>query len=127
MAHGRFAFTRDRASLWQWTGRLPERIVAFLLALGAGLRRIEIDRLERSAFQWSHNKIRIEPPRYFEPKTEQSADDVQVDPELMSVFQGYAARPGSSFLIEAEEVRTTATASTARAGLRRSLTGQGGL
>jgi hypothetical protein len=37
--------------------------LAFLLALGAGLRRIEIDRLEWSAFKWEQNTIRIEPTR----------------------------------------------------------------
>ena len=74
--------------------------LAFLLALGAGLRRIEIDRLEWSAFQWNHNVIRIEPTRYFEPKTEHSIGDVQIDPELMSVFRSHAALAGSNFVID---------------------------
>jgi hypothetical protein len=38
----------------------PPVSLAFLLALGAGLRRGEIDRLEWAAFQWNHNVIRIE-------------------------------------------------------------------
>ena len=38
----------------------PPVPLAFLLALGAGLRRGEIDRLEWAAFQWNHNVIRIE-------------------------------------------------------------------
>jgi hypothetical protein len=71
--------------------------LAFLLALGAGLRRIEIDRLEWSASQWNHNVIRIEATRYFEPKTECSVGDVQIDRELMSVFRGYAASANSRF------------------------------
>lgn len=50
----------------------PPVFLAFLLALGAGLRRGEIDQLEWAAFQWNHNVIRIEPTRYFEPKTEHS-------------------------------------------------------
>jgi integrase len=66
--------------------------LAFLLALGAGLRRGEIDRLEWSAFRWDRNVIRIEPTRWFDVKTEHSIGDVPVDPELMSVFRGYAAR-----------------------------------
>ncbi len=74
---------------------------AFLLALGAGLRRGEIDRLEWSAFRWDHHLIRIETTRHFEPKTEHSIGDVQVDPELMSVFRGYAANTG--FVIEGPE------------------------
>jgi integrase len=75
--------------------------LAFLLALGAGLRRIEIDRLEWAAFQWDHHLIRIERTRHFDVKTEHSIGDVQVDPELMAVFRGYAARPRSSFVIDA--------------------------
>jgi integrase len=77
--------------------------LAFLLALGAGLRRIEIDRLEWAAFRWNDNVIRIEATRYFEPKTEHSSGDVQIDPELMSVFRGYAALAGSNFVIEGPE------------------------
>jgi hypothetical protein len=46
--------------------------LAFLLALGAGLRRIEIDRLEWSAFRWAENVIRIEPTEHFDVKTEHS-------------------------------------------------------
>lgn len=70
----------------------PPVFLAFLLALGAGLRRGEIDTLEWSAFQWSKNVIRIETTRYFTPKTEHSAGDVQVDPELMSVFRQHHAQ-----------------------------------
>lgn len=80
----------------------PPVFLAFLLALGAGLRRIEIDRLEWSAFQWKHHVIRIEPTPHFEPKTEHSIGDVQIDPELMSVFKGYAAAAsaGPNFVID---------------------------
>jgi len=74
--------------------------LAFLLALGAGLRRIEIDRLEWRAFHWNHNVIRIEPTEHFDVKSEHSIGDVLVDPELISVFRGYAARATSNFVIE---------------------------
>jgi integrase len=78
----------------------PSAFLAFLLALGAGLRRIEIDRLEWPAFRWNDNVIRVEPTRYFDTKTEHSIGDVQVDPELMAVFRGFAARARNSFVIE---------------------------
>jgi integrase len=81
----------------------PSVYLAFLLGLGAGLRRIEIDRLEWSAFRWEQNTIRIEPTEHFDVKTEHSIGDVQLDPELMSVFRGYAARSGSGFVIEGPE------------------------
>ena len=74
--------------------------LAFLLALGAGLRRMEIDRLEWPAFHWNNQVIKIRRTKYFEPKTETSIRDVLVDPEVMSVFRGYAARATSNFVIE---------------------------
>jgi hypothetical protein len=80
----------------------PPVFLAFLLALGAGLRRIEIDRLEWAAFRFEANLIRIEPTRYFDVKTEHSIGDVAIDHELMSVFRGYAASAHESgFVIEA--------------------------
>jgi hypothetical protein len=78
--------------------------LAFLLALGAGPRRIEIDRLEWRAPHWNHNVIRIEPTQYFDVKTEHSIGDVSIDPELISVFRGYAARAASNFVIETENL-----------------------
>jgi integrase len=91
--------------------------LAFLLALGAGLRRIEIDRLEWSAFQWNHNLIRIEPTRYFDVKSEHSIGEVQIDPELLALFRDYyAARAGSNFVIESENLpRADATFENYRA------------
>ena len=74
--------------------------LAFVLALGAGLRRIEIDRLEWSAFRWNDNVIRIEPTQHFDVKTEHSIGDVSLDPELMSMMHGHAARARSNFVIE---------------------------
>jgi hypothetical protein len=67
----------------------PPVFLAFLLVLDAGLRKTEIDRLEWRAFHFEDNVIRIEPTRYFEPKTEHSIGDVQIDPELMNLFRGY--------------------------------------
>jgi integrase len=82
----------------------PEVFKAFLLALGAGLRRIEIDRLEWSAFRFEENVIRIEPTQHFDVKTEHSIGDVSIDAELMSIMRGYAARARSSFVIESRNL-----------------------
>jgi len=78
--------------------------LAFLLALGAGLRRIEIDRLEWSAFRWDDNVIRIEPTQHFDVKTEHSIGDVPVDVELMEIMRGYHAKARSSFVIESRNL-----------------------
>jgi integrase len=74
--------------------------LAFVLALGAGLRRIEIDRLEWTAFHWDENVIRIEPTEHFDVKTEHSIGDISVDKELMSVMRGYHGKARSNFVIE---------------------------
>jgi integrase len=90
--------------------------LAFLLALGAGLRRIEIDRLEWGSFRWNENVIRIEPTQHFDVKTEHSIGDVPVDAELISIMRGYAAKARSNFVIESPNLpRARATFENYRA------------
>jgi hypothetical protein len=45
----------------------PEAYKVFLLAIGLGLRRKEIDLLEWPSFRWNGNVVRIELTRYFHP------------------------------------------------------------
>jgi integrase len=77
----------------------PEAYKAFLLAVGLGLRRKEIDLLEWPSFRWSENVLRIEPTRYFHPKSEDSIADLPVDPEFMDVFRKYFGEAKGSFVI----------------------------
>jgi integrase len=82
---------------------LPEeQLKILLLALMAGLRRNEIDKLEWAAFRWSEGIIRIEATRYFHPKSEDSVGDVEVDAELLEIFRGFRARANGDFVIESE-------------------------
>jgi integrase len=76
-----------------------EAYKVFLLALGLGLRRKEIDLLEWQSFRWKENVVRIEPTRYFHPKSEDSLADLPVDPELMDIFRKYYAQAKGSFVI----------------------------
>jgi integrase len=78
----------------------PELFKIFLLAVMVGLRRHEIDLLEWPSFQWEAGVIRIEPTRYFHPKSEDSIGDVAIDAELAEIFRGYRARAESEFVIE---------------------------
>jgi integrase len=80
--------------------RAFEQFKVFLLAVMAGLRRREIDTLEWSAFRWDLGVIRIEPTKWFHPKSEDSIDDVEIDPELVEVFRKYQAKASSPFVIE---------------------------
>jgi hypothetical protein len=78
----------------------PEEYKVFLLTVGAGLRKKEIDLLEWSSFRWDENVIRIEPTRYFHPKSEDSIADLPIDREVMNVFRGYYERVKGIFVIK---------------------------
>jgi integrase len=80
----------------------PPAYLAFLLALAAGLRRMEIDRLQWPAFDWDKKVIKIRRTRVFEPKTETAVRDVWIDPEVLTVFRNDYALRGTldSFVIE---------------------------
>ena len=78
----------------------PEEYKVFLLAVGAGLRKKEIDLLEWSSFRWDENVIRIEPTRYFHPKSEDSIADLPIDREVMNVFRGHYGRVKGIFVIK---------------------------
>ncbi len=77
-----------------------EQFKIFLLAMMAGLRRNEIDKLEWDAFDWSNRTISIRATKYFNPKSEDSMGDVEVDQELIELFRGYRARAKGNFVIE---------------------------
>src|SRR5206468_2659971 len=79
-----------------------EQLKILLLALMAGLRRNEIDKLEWAAFRWSEGIIRIEATRYFHPKSEDSVGDVEVDAELLEIVRGFRARASGEFVIESD-------------------------
>jgi hypothetical protein len=80
----------------------PEAYKIFLLAVAAGLRRKEIDLLEWSSFRWEENVIRIQPTRYFHPKSEDSIADLPVDAEVMNLFRRYHESAKGPFVIRAK-------------------------
>jgi integrase len=80
---------------------LPQELFKiFLLAIMAGLRRNEIDKLEWQAFDWGKGVISIRATSHFAPKSEDSTGNVEVDSEVMELFRGYSARKTSDFVIE---------------------------
>jgi integrase len=81
-------------------GTEPEAFKIFLLAVMVGLRRREIDLLEWQSFRWDTGMIRIEPTRFFHPKSEDSIGDIAIDTELIEIFRGYRARARGDFVIE---------------------------
>jgi integrase len=80
----------------------PEVYKVFLLAVAVGLRRKEIDLLEWSSFRWNENAIRIQPTRYFHPKSEDSIADLPVDAEVMDLFRKYHEAAKGVFVIKSK-------------------------
>jgi integrase len=78
----------------------PEAYKIFLLAIAVGLRRKEIDLLEWSSFRWEENAIRIQPTRFFHPKSEDSLADLPVDAEVMDLFRKYHQPQKGLFVIK---------------------------
>jgi len=74
----------------------------FMLAVMAGLRRNEIDKLEWAAFNWAESKLRIQPTEFFEPKSEDSMGDVDLDPEICAFFKEERGKAKSRFVIESD-------------------------
>jgi integrase len=80
----------------------PELFKILLLALGAGLRRDEIDKLQWKQIQWSKNAIRVETTEHGSTKSADSEADIDVDPGLLEILKAYMPKPGngSPFVIE---------------------------
>lgn len=80
----------------------PELFKILLLALGAGLRRDEIDKLQWKQIQWGRNAIRVETTEHGSTKSTESEADVDVDPGLLEILKSYMPKPGkgSPFVIE---------------------------
>ncbi len=72
----------------------------FLLAVMAGLRRNEIDKLEWSAFLWEQSVLRIEDTQYLKLKSHKSAGDVDLDQEIMAIFKAFHKKANGTFVIE---------------------------
>jgi integrase len=80
----------------------PELFKIILLALGAGLRRDEIDKLQWNQIQWQRNTIRVETTEHGRTKSADSEADVDVDPGLLEILKSYMPKPGkgSPFVIK---------------------------
>jgi len=76
----------------------PEMFKIFLLASMAGLRRKEIDCLLWEQVKFHQGIIRIEPTKYYHPKSEDSIGDIEVDSELLAVLG--EMRNGTPFVVE---------------------------
>jgi integrase len=98
---------RELAEGWQGEGKplnpRPELFKIVLLALGAGLRRDEIDKLQWQQIKWDKNLIRVETTEHGGTKSSDSEADVDVDSGLLEILKSYMPKLGracSPFVIE---------------------------
>ena len=74
--------------------------LAFLLALGAGLRKAEIDGLEWRHINFTKGAIILEPTEYRGLKSAESAAEVQIDPLLAEELRKFKPTGEALFVIE---------------------------
>lgn len=77
----------------------PELFKVFLLALGAGLRRGEIDALTWKQFNFRDGTLSIEVTEHGSLKTDSSAETLDLSPEVASYFQAQMQASNSAFVI----------------------------
>lgn len=81
----------------------PEAFKVLLLGLCCGLRKREIDCLLWTQVDMDAGVIRIEATEHFRPKSEDSAGEVDLDPELLALLRGWRSRATGEFVIEGRE------------------------
>jgi integrase len=77
-----------------------EQFKIFCLALLCGLRKREIDTLLWRSVDFAKGVIRIERTEYFQPKSEDSAAEVDIAPEFVEILRGFQEEATGEFVIE---------------------------
>ena len=80
-----------------------EELKAFLLAITLGLRRREVDLLEWQSFDFETATLRIVPTKWYALKTNESAAELPIEPEILELFRGWWAGATSEFVIESDQ------------------------
>jgi integrase len=91
-----------RAAIAELTDDRVEELKTFLLGINLGLRRKEIDLLEWQSFDFVAGTVRILPTRWYALKTNESAAELPVEPEILELFRGWRARATGQFVIESD-------------------------
>lgn len=89
----------------------------FTLAVSAGLRRSEIDKLTWKQIDLDRNTISLAATKYFKPKSQNSGTLVSIDPDLAAMLRGYRAKSKGEFVIESNNApRLSSKGSLYRSG-----------
>ena len=86
--------------------RDPDAFLTLLLAIGAGLRRGEIDKLLWRQIDFQAGNIRIEATEAGGLKSEDSAGAVPIEAEFVAILRGYYAKATGPFLIGGSSTET---------------------
>jgi integrase len=82
----------------------PDVFKIFLLSMGAGLRRSEVDKLTWKQFDWARQTLSIEPNEYGDVKTEASAETIDIGADMLAFFKEHHARRNSDFVVSSAVV-----------------------
>ncbi|MDA7680732.1 hypothetical protein N8633_02975 [bacterium] len=77
----------------------PEAYKIFLLGLFAGMRKGEIDLAEWRMIDWQNHLIRLEETEWLSLKTNDSAGEITVDPEMMEDLKELKSRTTGPFIV----------------------------
>jgi integrase len=77
-------------------------LAAFLLLLTLGLRRREADLAEWTSFDFEAGTFRIQPTKWYQLKTQESAATLPVEPEILALFKGWHAKAKGPFVLESK-------------------------
>jgi integrase len=80
----------------------PESFLVMLLALAAGLRRGEIDRLLWRNVDFARGRIIVEESEHGQLKSADSRGTVDIDPRTVEILRGFQAKAQEQFVIEAK-------------------------
>ena len=79
--------------------------IAILLAIGAGLRRGEIDSLQWHQVDFQRQLIRVEITDAASLKTIDARDEVGIDEHIVGILRGFHARRTGEFVVEAKGMK----------------------
>jgi integrase len=79
--------------------KAPDAYIAFLLAIGAGLRKGEIDTLRWQQINFERQTLRLEISAHGDLKTQGAADEVEIDEALANELRTHMGRSKGHFVI----------------------------
>ena len=87
----------------------PQLYLALFLCLWAGLRRKEADLLLWEQTDFTTGQIHVRRTAFFEPKTEESVRDIDLQPAAVDVLRAFKVGNQSDFVLEGSDPHPSAT------------------